>query len=152
MALDVEITRTELPGSLPNLELNAGDFKWSSTDSDGGGVVWDRERAGSKYVDGETLVNRKKALVLQPARVIVTGANNTDLRTNLDDLIDAFSQFSFQITIDPDNADAGVTSWTWQCECADYSTGLLRLERNRLITDVTLSIPRMPDPVSGFLI
>lgn len=145
MALSVEITRTEL--SLADLELNAGDYRWSSSDAESPGVIWDRSFAESPYVVGRTLTHAKKAMVIQPARIIVTGSDQADLRGNIDLLVDAFSQFDYSIVVAPDSG----SGWTWTCEPADYSTGVLRLWRDRLITDVTLSIPRRPDPFAGSL-
>lgn len=145
MALDVEITRTELPGSPGNLELNAGDFRWDpSVSGGGGGVIWNRREVSSPYVHGATLVTATKGMVLQPAKVIVLGSSNADLRGNVNDLIEAVSQFDYSITIDADSSDPGIESMTWYCEPADYSTNTYWLEKNQLITEVMLSIPRQP--------
>jgi hypothetical protein len=150
MALEVRLRRTEL--GLGDLVLNSGAYRWDTSASNPPAMTWERAQAGSRWVDGDYLTGRRKGLVLQPARVVVIGTNNPTLRTAVDALIDAVSQFSFGLYIHPDNSDPGVASWEWSCQTADYGVGVERLERNSLLTDVILSIPRLPDPIAGQLI
>lgn len=145
MALSVEITRDEL--ALANLELNAGNYRWSMSDLQEPGVIWDRREVSSPYVVGHTLVSRKKAMVQQQARLLVTGSTPSNLRGNVDTVVQAVSQFSFSLIFDPDSG----SGWTWTCDSADYHVPGEMFQRDVLITEIFLSFPRRPDPFAGSL-
>lgn len=154
MASDLDIsyviTRTSL--SLADLELNTdpGNTYRVITDSMGiGDVSHRRLTASSPWVPGEALIASVKEQVSMPLGIRVTGTTNATLKNNVVALINAFSQFSYTITVTLDSQTWGV----YDCQPADFSVGSSGTYQNyHMIAfkqDVTLQIPRNPIVSSG---
>lgn len=139
---NAEVSRTSL-GDNP-LSLSDGvNFKLGQ-DILGGQLSWNRQTAKSPYVDGEFTVNRTKGRVEERFTVQVLGATQTVLNQNLADLIEAFSQDRFILTIEMDEVP-----YSYDCEASDYQidyTGTRWLAKTVL---VTFMVPRQPRLLAG---
>jgi len=139
------ITRSEL--SLSTLQLNTtpGNNYRVITDSMGTGDISHRRlTADSPWVPGETLVASVKEQVSMPLGIRVTAASNAALKADMTTVVNAFSQFSYTITVTLDSQTWGVYS----CQPADFSIGDSGNYQNlQMITyrqEIYLQIPRNP--------
>lgn len=115
--VSLTITRTEL--SLTTLDISASPFglpDGSANDPDFGIVTWRRDLARSPYLHGAQLLGKVKDLVEGCTLDIdVTGADQAAIKTNVTTLVNAFSQFSYVLTLTLD-----ASTWAWTCQPADY--------------------------------
>lgn len=107
-------------------------------------MQWTRQQATSVWLDGAVTVTRQKQMVQEPVTFEVLGDDITDLQANVKALYDCLMQDSFTMGI-----AIGSAVWEYQCEAADFSVSWNgpRLIANQV--QVTASIPRQPDPISG---
>lgn len=112
----------------------------------GGTQSWQRQSVRSPYVDGEFTVNRTRARVDEKFSVQVMGADQLMLQDNLAQVIDAFSQHRFVLTVEMDGA-----VYSYDCEASDYTidwTGPRWMAKTVL---VTFMVPRQPRLLTGGL-
>lgn len=139
MALTASVTRTLL--ALGALNLRTSSHMLDTPEEDAiEPVTWRREKVKSPYVDGEFLVTAVKETSGLSLRLIVQGTSLANLEANNKALVDAFSQFTYQVTIG---------AHTWKCEPADYMVGLKWQMHGFMVNPVTLLAPRHPVPVLG---
>lgn len=111
---------------------------------DGGLVRRRREEVESPYVPGATEVGSVKGAVEGTMVVRVKGTAADNLQSNVDGLLDAFSQSTYTLTVGLDG-----TQWGWTCRAADYRTDFDVPMRRVHLAKVTLAFPRSPVPYFG---
>lgn len=137
-----EISRLEL--SLAPLDLNDHVNYQVASEILGGSQTWRRMSVSSPYVDGEYTVNATRGRVEERFGVQVYAEDQQTLQENIGLLVDAVSQFRFQLRLEMDEA-----VYIWQCEAADYT---LDFNQSRMMAKralVNLLIPRSPKLVRG---
>jgi hypothetical protein len=139
---NAEISREEL--ALAPLNINDQvNFKVAN-EILGGTQTWRRQTVLSPYVDGEYTVNATRARVEERFGVQVYGPDQLTLQENIARLVDAISQFRFQLRLDLDEAP-----WIWQCESADYAVDFSQARMMARTALVTMTIPRSPKLIRG---
>lgn len=144
IALSVKVNRDKL-GLIP-LELNAPPYYLASAPFLGTQVTWDRQVASSRWVDGDVTTSRRRGQVQEQMAVEVQCASMFDLRNAMDEVIDAFLQDFYTLTV---NVDGSI--WVYDCEAADYTN--LMWTTPRLVAhqgQVLFAIPRRPVAAVGF--
>ena len=142
------VTRTEL--ALADLDLN-DKTTYGVMAAGPGAKSWRRQTAESPFMHGRALVGAVLDTEVAPLRIRVKGSTDSVLNTNLNALLRAFEQFTYDLTLTIE----GVT-YTWRCEPADYTIGDRGGEINtfvRLANQewVSFEIPRNPIPVAGVI-
>lgn len=143
IGLSLLITRDLLSKAV--LELNDHTKFIVANQLLGGSVSWDRRTAKSPWVEGEVVLTRTRGLVMEPVGIYVIGSSHATMMTNLDELLEAFTQdgYSLQMTIGTSPARY------WYCEAADYqvqwtNTGVVAHQMT-----VSLQVPRQPLTPAG---
>jgi hypothetical protein len=123
------------------LELNDGVMYKVHAESFGSGAAQAlrRTRVTSPYVGGQFLVNAVEDQVEENITVYCFGYDQIDLQDNIENLINAVSQFQYQVRIDTD-----ASRRIWNCESADYSVSYDQVGMHNRIVQVRLTIPRLP--------
>ena len=146
MAASGSITRTSL--SLPDLAICNDTYDVFYDESgalDVGTVTWRRQTAESPYVSGRVLMQAVKDTPTMSMRLAVTGADLATVRANIQTLVTAVWQTTYNLTL---TLDTGAT-YTWTCEPADAQVGFTFSHVLGLAAPVVLTIPRDPNPVAG---
>lgn len=143
MALTVSstITRTEL--SLPTLQLNAAPYT-ITPDVTPGQVEYRRAEVESPYVEGTYTTTRVKGMGQGQVKIDVRAANHADAQSNVQTLIDAFTQSTFVFTLALNG-----TQYSWNCEAADYGMGFTHEHLHAIVIPVVFSFPRFPTAAQG---
>jgi hypothetical protein len=136
----------------PGLTLTSAPyFIWGGTGDgpsgmDPGQVINSRIWATSAFVAGAVQVWSVPGEVAATLKVYVyETTDQTDLRTDLTSLIDAFQQPSYTLAF-----DIGGATYSWSCANADYAIDAFPIIAVvGLCLGVTFDIPRSPIPVSG---
>lgn len=129
---------------LPDLNINDHVKYVVSSDIMGGTITWRRQSVQSPYVEGEITVSRVRGVVEDKFSVDVLGVVQSDMQQNVADLIAAFTQDNFNMTIRIDDA-----TYTWVCEACDYSMDWSVPRMHGLKTQVKFSLRRSPIPING---
>lgn len=145
LAVAASVTRAEL--ALAALDLSQpGVYKVVSWGP--GLVAWDRQTVRSRFVHGETLVGAVKQQASDALVVRAYGATHAQLRQRIKAVTDAFSQFSYDLTVTIE----GEVS-THRCDPADYTVGeadaVQKFHLMALQQEVSLTVPRQPVPTVG---
>jgi hypothetical protein len=150
--LDVaaSITRAHVPGGpLSDLNLHdGGNFEVVSAGP--GSRRWVRDTAAAPSVHGEVQVSARMGMGIAPWVIRCKGSTQGQLETNKANLVAAFSQLSYSLTLTIDGATE-----TWKCWEADITEGddgthdKVRLLTNPRRCLFTLQIPRQPVPTVG---
>lgn len=131
-----------------DLHLDEYPFFIAEGSFEPGEVTWKRHEVESAFVHGEYEISAVKKSENIEATIYVFGASQVELQTNVDTLIDAFTQRTFTLTAD--YGDSGVL-WKWNCRRANYKwrqNAWTPSSANAAAT-VFLSFPRHPIPVAG---
>lgn len=155
MAITGSVTRQTVPGGpLAALSLVSADYDIEFFGP--GGCSFDRQFAVSKWVHGRVLVSARKDVEIAPLTVVVFGTSSADLDTKTRTLLDAFEQWTYDLTITADGV-----AHTWRCEPADYAPtgaqggGRGTYEHFGLTAGAqaqqayVFQIPRHPVPIAG---
>lgn len=146
MALAVvaaSVTRTEL--SLADLDLvDPGVFTIVPSSLDVGSAGNEVDTVDSKWVDGVIGIGKKKGPVTMSMTVEVDGADQDAVDANLEILVDAFSQLTYDLTISYDGNDN-----TWTCLAAQRIQPDYSAREYQLFVPVALTFLRQPTPVAG---
>jgi len=107
-------------------------------------IRWRRGYASSPWTDGATAVSAVKDQAVLDMRVLVEGTSAANLRTRIDALTDAVSQFTYTVTVTI-NSQAEV--WTadpgdWSLDSESWQPSLVG-EHKQI---VNVSIPVYPVP------
>lgn len=141
--LSVQITRTNL--GLANLEINDHTNFAVAPGTFGAAKDYNRTQVESVYVDGKVTTHRKLDIVTEPVVVEVYGADTPSVYANLETLVAAMSQDTYQIQI-----TIGAYTQTWNCEAADVRS--VTFDGPRLVASqlqVVFDVIRQPVPVTG---
>lgn len=154
MAITASVTRATVPGGpLADLSLVSADYDLLSFGP--GALSWRRQTVESRWVHGRFLVSAVKDADIAPLEVIVFGASSADLDAKTRTLLDAFEQWTYDLTVTADGV-----AHTWRCEPAEYSPSTRSGQRGAyehfgLVAGAsaqqayTFAIPRRPVPVAG---
>lgn len=150
---DIDLTFQVDRGALGLTPLDCNDrqrFEISDT-MFGGPVSWQRTQVGSPYMDGQVTTDRQRQMVTDPVNINVfgrglrgAGMTNGKLKDNFDELVQAFSQDNFVVTVGIDDA-----VYQYQCEASDYQLlwqGLYFIARQG---QVQLQLMRQPQALAG---
>lgn len=132
--LTATVTRTEL--SLGDLDLN-DRTKFIAVSFQPGDLKWNRTEATSPFYDGAVTTHRNRQRSSMQTVIDVIGATQTALHDNLRELVAAFQQTEFDLTVTYEGQ-----TWVWKGEAADVSTSWddsSRLRERRL--QVVLQYP-----------
>ena len=105
----------------------------------GGATQFRRQRVQSPFVAGQFTVNAVEDIVEENVTVYVTGYDYVDLQDNVDNLIEAFSQFSYQMRVDTDSSRK-----IWNCDQADYSVSYDQVGLHNRLLIARFTVPRQP--------
>lgn len=142
LSVVAKVTRTYL--DLEDLDINTGYYRIAGPDIMSGQVTWQRQQVSAPWVDGEVTVARRRGNVMEPLTVYVTGSDQSTLNTNIQDLIWAFTQDRYTLSI-----TIGAQQHDWDCEAADYSVRVSTPYMKSLYVPVTFQIMRKPLPLLG---
>lgn len=138
VALSVQLSRAAL--GLPPLEIAASPTYYVSTQFLGAAVQWSRNQVGSPWVDGQVTTTRTRQMVSEQIAVEVKGADLAAVKAAVDELVSAFIQDSFTLTVLAENG-----SWEYQCEAADYQVVLWTTPRLAAAqAQMLFTVPRQP--------
>ena len=122
-----------------NLDINDHLNYVIATGLMGGQVNWERKQITSPYMDGAFTVSRRANNVDEPVQIHVYGDDHLDLVDNVRELIDAFTQNSFDIVITIDSATT-----IYHCEAANYAVEWSGPKFASNMTTVNMVVPRKP--------
>ena len=141
--IDAQITRaaplTPTPLDLMSSGLEVADAGW-----DTGRVVHKIVHASSIYVDGEVPVAIAKQNRKGTVKMWVKASSHSAIETLLQDLMPAFNQYSYNLSIVMDSV-----TYQWLCYRADYLVGFTREFAWGLACPVTFNMPINPLPSVG---
>lgn len=140
--LDATVTRTEL--GLGVLHLNDHVNYILDDEILGGSTSWQRQTTKSPYVDGEFTVNRVLGDVEERISLDVLSDNHIGLQANIVQLVKAFSQARYTLTMYVDDS-----VWAYDCEAADYTVGWEKTRRMVHRSTVQLLVRRSPKLLTG---
>jgi hypothetical protein len=130
------------------LSLEDHDHYYIAADSfQAAQMTWRRQTVQGPYVAGRFVTHAVPDTVTETLNVRVLGESQLQLQSNLADLIDAFSQMSYELVWSVE-----IMAYTWVCEMADYAidfTNSLLFARN---LSARFSIPRNPVIGMGSLV
>lgn len=136
------VTRTSL--ALADLNLNDHVAYYPSGDIFGATITWRRTTVKSPFVESEFTTNRVRNLVEDKFAVNVLGADQVTMANNITTLINAFSQDTFNLTVQLDSQP-----YTYACEASDYSMDWQIGRMHSLQTEVKFNLRRSPVPING---
>lgn len=142
------VTRLTVPGGpLSALALeDVGNYRIVSAGP--GATSWRLQYVESPDVDGAFLVAAAKAITVAPLVIRAYGTSRTDLNNNVDALLRAFEQFSYQLTLTIDGQ-----AQTWDCMPANVAaSGTGEWDKERMFAlsqNYQLQIPRQPNALAG---
>lgn len=141
--LSVTISR-ELLGLDP-LQISDVDSYYVAAQFLGGQVTWNRQKVSSPWLDGEVTTARNRQNVTEQIGVEIRADTNAELQAATAELIAAFCQDSFVLTV---IADGG--TYAYAGEAADYQVASWTTPRLvALAGQVVFSMPRQPVPLIG---
>jgi hypothetical protein len=136
------VSRPEL--GLADLNLNDHVNYYVAPGIFGGTVSWRRQTVQSPWIEGQFTVGAVRDQVEDKFVVEVLGADQPSLQVNLQNLIKAFSQSSFNLTVQLDTA-----YYTYACEASDYTIDWTNTRFMAKQVQVSFSLRRSPVPVNG---
>lgn len=144
--LSVVISRDLL--GLPALEIAHGEKFYCQPQFMGAQVAYDREQAGSRYVEGSLTTMRRRTVVTEQIGVEVKGDTLAEVKANMEELVSAITQDTFTLTVITDDATWG----PYQGEASDYQNAIWSPSRlNSAQGQLVFSMPRQPVPLSGVI-
>ena len=138
------VSRDLLHGGPTDLDINDGTTYLLGTRIMDGQVTWERTQVKGPWTDGDFTVNRRRGNVIDTVTVWVNGQSQAALSGNISQLITAFSQDTFTLSI-----AMGGAQYAWTCEAADYSVAMEHANVINKKVLVTFSVPRYPVPIVG---
>jgi hypothetical protein len=154
VSITASVTRATVPGGpLADLPLVSADYDIDFVGP--GALAWQRVTVESKWVHGRFLVSARKDVEIMPLGVEVSGATAAGLDASTRALLDAFEQWSYDLTVVADGV-----SHTWRCEPAEYAPAGGRsggrgtyepfgLQAPVFVQSYVFQIPRNPVPIAG---
>lgn len=142
LSLHVVVTRDLL--GLPDLDINDHASYYLSPTFLGGQVQWNRNQVTSPFMDGAVTTQRSRQMVNETVQLEVLGDGNAELKDNIDALILAVLQDSFELQVGVNNG-----AYRYQCETADYKLFWQGPRFMACQAQVELTIPRQPVALTG---
>lgn len=142
VALSVTVSRGLL--GLTPLELGFGRY-YLAPQFLGGAVQWNRQKVSSPFVDGEVTTQRSRQNVSETIGVEIRANTAHELQLYTAELINAFLQDSYTLTV-----SVGDAVYAWRCETADYQ--LASWTTPRVVASqgqVVFTVPRQPLAILG---
>ncbi len=126
----------ETPGYCRVVEHGPGTLQWRTT--------W----VESPFAHGKYPTASVKELVKMPLRVRILGTTQAEMSSRLDELYEAFSQFTYEIAV---SLDGTVHRWTcWTADITPGESGVFnKVFLHHAWQDVVLDIPRHPIAITG---
>lgn len=122
------------------LDLNDGLVYRVAADSfDSANQQFRRQQVISPFVGGKFTVNSVPDQVEETLAVWVNGVESIDLQDNIDNLINAMTQFHYQVRIDID-----ANRRVWNCEQADYTIGYSQVGMHNRVVKASFNLLRQP--------
>jgi hypothetical protein len=140
--VSASVTRAQL--SLADLNLSDHTNFYVSGDIFGGTVTWRRTTVKSPYVESEFTTNRVRGIVEDKFGVNVIGTDQVTMANNIAVLIAAFSQDTFNLTVQLDSQP-----YTYACEASDYTMDWSIGRMHSLQTEIKFQLRRSPVPING---
>ena len=144
--IGLSVTVSRAPLGLAPLEIGGGDGRfYLAAQFLGGAVQWNRQKVSSPFVDGEVTTQRSRQNVSETIGVEIRADTHLHLQAYTRELLTAFTQDSFTLTI---NVEGAV--YAYACEAADYQ--LVTWSTPRMVAkqgQVMFTVPRMPVPLAG---
>jgi hypothetical protein len=127
------------------LEIATSPDYYLGTQFLGAAVQWERQQVTSVWMDGSTTVSRHRQMVTEQIAVEITGRDLLDVQRLTNQLIAAFLQDSFVLTV---TVEGSVRRY--QCETADYQNlGWTTPRLSAAQGQVMLQVPRQPVALRG---
>ncbi len=154
-SLSALISRGQL--GLADLQVNDGiNYRMAGTEFSQGQVAYEREVVRSPYVEGEFTTNRRRGNVRETITFDVFPGTSTGisgqakyaLEANIQQLVTAFTQDAFTMTVVANRSTTWQDEWYWACEAADFNvqlSGPRMMARQGL---VAFSLIRNPVPTN----
>lgn len=143
IALSVQLSRDAL--GLNPLEIAFGARYYLAPQFLGGAVQWNRQKISSPFVDGEITTQRSRQNVTENVGVEIRATNASDLQAYTVELIAAFLQDSYTMTVVADGA-----TFIYQCETADYQAASWSTPRMVAFQgQLVFQVPRQPVALAG---
>lgn len=142
ITLAASVTRTQL--GLGDLNINDHVSFYLATQLLGAQVQWNRQQVTSPFTDGAVTTQRFRQQVTEQVGVEVLAATAAEMQTNLAELLAAFCQDSYTLTLVVDG-----TTYAYRCEAADYQVAWTGPRFAARQGQVLFNVPRQPEPVSG---
>lgn len=142
IALSVQLSRDAL--GLAPLEIADRNPYYLSPQFLGAQVTWNRQKASSPFVDGEVTTQRSRQNVTENIGVEIVASSMLELQAYTEELIEAFLQSRYTMTVITDGATFG-----YRCETADYQ---VLWTTSRLVAkqgQVVFAVPRQPVALVG---
>ena len=130
--------------ALPDLDINDHVNFYIAAQFWGAEETWERNVAGSPYVDGTVTVNRSRRNITQPVAVECLGSTQAALEANIAALKQAFYQDTFTLTVTTNSQ-----AHAYACECADSTIGWTTGRIAGGIVQVVFQVPVKPIPLTG---
>lgn len=105
----------------------------------GGTVTWNRTQVSSPMMDGDVTTFRRRPTVTETVTVEVMAGNQADLHSAISQLVLAFQQDAYTVTI-----TLGGEVYAYRCESADFAVAWVGARFIAHQLQVTLSVPRSP--------
>jgi hypothetical protein len=141
--LSVTVSRDSL--GLPPLEIATSMDYYLGLQFLGANVTWQRQQVESQWLDGAVTTSRHRGMVTEQIAVEVTSTNLFGVQARINELIQAFTQDSFNLTVIADGATR-----QYRAEAADYQD--LSWTTPRMAGaqgQILLSVPRQPVALIG---
>lgn len=143
LSLSVLVTRDLL--GLADLEINDFVNYYVSSEFLGADVSWNKNRAGSVFIDGSVAVSETRDVVTEPVTVEVLGDDGVDALANLATLREAFTQKTYELIVKV----GGTEVLHYACEKANYKLGWTGARMVQGQIQAILQVPRQPLPIAG---
>ena len=143
LSVVAKVTRSLL--GLGDLDINDhSTYRLAGPQVMGGTVSWDRRQVSSPWVEGDITVSRRRTNVMDQITVYVAGSATDNLNLNLQNLLWAFTQDRYTLSI-----TVGSQQFAWDCEAADYQVTYDTPHLKSLYVPVVFTVPRRPVALSG---
>lgn len=143
--IDSAVISRAAPLTTTSLQLHSGNYRLLGANGlDPGGVQWDRKLVSSPWVHGEYPAHQKKRNSRGVVKVRITAGSQAALRAAQAELLDAFYQFQYTLTVVINSQ-----SYAWTCFAADATIGMTDERWMNLNVEATFMFDRLPTPVQG---
>lgn len=145
LSISAHVTRANLTSPLADLSLNDDINYTFGKQLNVGRVAWRKETVTSPFIHGRVVVGEVMDAAEGSCVVYVHGGTHSALKTNLDTLLNAFTeQYEYVLKLMVEGQ-----YYYWRCERADYEVGFMTETLKARHVPVMLSFFRRPIPDQG---